>query len=115
MTQLLLPSQLAESPTRALLKGSLKLTVVSYRDVGKPLPLALAAVGEEAPNEPHVTPTRMLKLLVSDGARDAVAMEYEYVQALDDVRVGSQIVLEDIYVVRGMLLLTKKSVKLVKT
>jgi len=81
--------------------------------------MALQAAGEEAPAEPHATPTRMYKMLLSaDGSNNpnsqATAMEYESTRMLDGLKVGSTLHLQDVYVLRGMLLITPKSLKSVQ-
>ena len=82
-----------------------------YLQVGQSVPQKNPAAGEEAPAEPRAKPTRMFKLLLSDGAREAVAMEFEPSPALDGVRAGSQLFLADVFALRGMLLLTPRCIK----
>jgi len=97
-----------------ILKGNLLLEVLSYRDIGKPLPLAkaLEATGEETVVQ--FSPTRTLKLLLTDGTdRTFVAMEYEMCASLDSVRLGMKLQLRDVYYHHGVILLTASSVRMI--
>ena len=105
-----LPADLPASD-RVMLRGVFKLTVVAVRDVGQPIPQKNPAAGEEV--EQRAKPTRTLKLLLSDGSVEVAAMEYESAPLLDSIRPGSHVFLQDVWALRGLLLLTPKCVKMV--
>ena len=98
--------------SNGVVKGCILMEILSYRDVGKPLPMqkSLETSGEEP--VPQYSATRTFKLLLTDGSdKTYVAMEYESCKQLDSIRIGGKLLFHDIYFFKGVLLITPKTMK----
>lgn len=100
-----------------ILRGSVLVEVISFRDIGKPLP---SAKEYEETVEDNDKPTfamegkRTFKLFLTDGTdKTFVALEYEPCTQLNQLRVGAKLLLTDVNCVKGVLLLRDGNFKFI--
>jgi hypothetical protein len=115
-----IPSNI-DSIKSGILKGRILVEVIAYRDITKPLPLTEGEGPEKTSEEKEKEEehkknfaifggTRTLKLTVTDGLIQMEALEYERTSALDGIRIGAKYIFTDVYIVRGIALLTPSNV-----
>jgi len=89
-----------------VLSGTHILQVIELVNIG------IALHNAEKKEETNDSESRVLKLLLSDGKQEVIALEYNFVPSFSQLIPGMKIQIQDVFVRRGMLLLSNDVVKI---